>query len=167
MALVCLDSHILVWGIKEEANPGQEIMIPKAKRFISWLDEENYDVIIPSIVIGELLMRVPTNEHEAVTNFFGKRFKIPSYDLMAASCYATIWQKRNEDKTISYLKEKLRASREELKADCQIVAIAVTQKASCIYSYDEKLKRFAEDFIEVREMPHLIDPASQLKIALP
>ena len=24
MSLVCLDTHILVWGIKEEATPGQE-----------------------------------------------------------------------------------------------------------------------------------------------
>lgn len=166
MSLVCLDSHILVWGIKEEATPGQEIMIPKAKRFISWLDEEKHEVIVPSIVIGELLMRVPSAQHEHVTSIFQKRFKIPPYDVMAASCYATIWQKRNEDKTVEYLRNKMNATREEIKADCQIVAIAVTQKASCIYSYDDKLKRFAEGFIEVKEMPRLIDPASQTALEM-
>lgn len=153
--IACLDSHILVWGIKEDATDGQENMIPKAKRFIEWLDEEKHDVIIPSVVVGELLMRVPPNQHEKVTQFFQKRFKVPPYDLMCASVYATIWQKKNEDKTVEYLKEKLKATREELKADCQIVAIAVVQKAQCIYSYDEKLKKFAEGFIEVREMPNI------------
>jgi hypothetical protein len=163
--IVCLDSHIIVWGIKEEATPGQENMIPKAKLFFAWLDEQKHDVIIPSVVVGELLMRVPATEHEKVTQFFEKRFRVPSFDLMCASKYAEIWQKRNEDKTIDFLKKKMNATREEIKADCQIVAIAIVQKAQCIYSYDDKLKKFAEGFIEVRQMPHLIDPASQLQLS--
>jgi len=34
MAVVCLDSQILVWGIKQQATAGQEDMIPRANAFL-------------------------------------------------------------------------------------------------------------------------------------
>jgi PIN domain nuclease of toxin-antitoxin system len=35
MDLVCFDTHIIIWGIKQQATAGQEANIDKAKNLIS------------------------------------------------------------------------------------------------------------------------------------
>lgn len=158
---VCLDTHIIIWGIKEEATLGQEKMIQKAKAFLTWLDNEGIKGILPSPVITELLMHVPVEKHLEVMTILQKKFMIPSFDNAAAQCYAKIWSNKNDAGIIEKMKSELLVTRDVIKIDCQIVAIAVVQKASCIYSYDIKLKKFAEGIIEVKEMPEL---AKQLEL---
>lgn len=34
---VCIDSHLIIWGIKKEASKGQEHMIEKAENFFNGL----------------------------------------------------------------------------------------------------------------------------------
>jgi hypothetical protein len=162
MEIICLDTHILVWGIKQDASDGQEHMVPIARSFIKSLgDDKNIKVMVPSVVVGELLMRVPPEKHEEVNRLFYSRFMVPSYDIAAASCFARIWQ---EKKNIfpQFKEEFPDSTREELKADCQIVAIAVTHGARCIYSYDDNLTKFANGHIEVRKMPEVVEQMSVL-----
>jgi len=64
MAVVCLDSQILVWGIKQQATAGQEDMIPRAKAFLKWLDDNDKKVIIPAPIITEILMPVPIEDYD-------------------------------------------------------------------------------------------------------
>jgi predicted nucleic acid-binding protein len=161
MKIVCLDTHLLIWGIKEEATEGQEEMVQKAKLFFKWLDENGIKAMIPSVVIGEFLMLIPSEMHDKITNSFQKNFIVPPYDTASASCFAKIWQKKNSDGTIEKLKNDTSASRAKLKADCQIVATAITHGASCIYSYDEDLAKFAEGYIEVKQIP---DIPEQMKL---
>lgn len=42
MNLVCFDTHIIIWGIKKQATPGQEGNIEKAKDLIE-MCEKDYD----------------------------------------------------------------------------------------------------------------------------
>ena len=105
MEIVCLDNHILVWGIKEEASSGQEEMIHRAKRFFKWLDNEGYKVLIPANVIAEFLMLIPHEGHGKVISQFNRYFIVAPFDTAAASCFAKIWRKRNDDGTIERLKE--------------------------------------------------------------
>jgi predicted nucleic acid-binding protein len=160
MDIVCLDTHILIWGIKKDAAGNQEHMVPLAQAFIKSLDEDkNIRVMVPSVVVGELLMRVPPEKHEEVNRLFHSRFMVPSNDIAAASCFARIWQEKKN--IMPQLKNDFpQTTREEMKADCQIVAIALTHGASCIYSYDDKLIKFAQGHIEVRQMPELSEQLS-------
>jgi hypothetical protein len=64
MALICFDTNILIWGIKEQSGKGQEEIIPRAKDFISSLDDET-TVLIPSIVVAEILMPIPKELHSS------------------------------------------------------------------------------------------------------
>lgn len=153
MELVCLDTHILIWGIKEEAEPGQEDMIPKAKSFLKWLEDNKAKVFVPAVVVAELLMRVPPEEHGRMLDFFRRNFITPPFDTVAASCFAKIWQKKASNDIIKKLKKDLSITREKMKIDFQIVAIAVTRRASCIYSYDPGMLKFAEGFIPVEKIP--------------
>lgn len=155
MKTVCVDTHILIWAIKEQASPGQEDLVPKAKRFLRYLESEKLIVLIPSIVVAELLMRVPPDLHPMVTNLLDKSFVIPSFDLQASTHFARIWQDRQNEGVIEELQLNYQAKREELKADCMIVAIAIANGAECIYSHDNKLKIFAEAHIQVIEIPNI------------
>jgi predicted nucleic acid-binding protein len=149
MKLVCLDTNVLIWGLKGEATIGQEIMIEKAQRFLEFLDTEKYKVLVPSVVVGELLQTVPLSIHQEMLQLFERNFIIGNFDLLAASNFAKIYQSK---KGIPSPDGK---NRHGIKIDHQIIAIAISKDAECIYSHDEGLKKFAEGFVEVKEIPSI------------
>jgi hypothetical protein len=151
MNLICFDNHVLIWGIKEQCIEGQEDMIARAKDFIDNLNNETL-VLIPSLVVAEFLMNVPPNLHAMVINLFSKKFVISSFDALCASKYTQIWQAHKSIADAEIL-AKSGKTRAELKADGMIVAIAVANKAQCIYSHDKWVKTFSEGFIDVKEIP--------------
>ena len=88
-----------------------------------------------------------------VLNLMREGFVTAPFDLHAASRFAVLWNDRQERNIIRGLQQTQKATREELKVDCLIVATALAQEASCIYSHDGKLKAFAADSIPVIELP--------------
>lgn len=154
MGLVCLDNHVLIWGIKEEASPGQEPMIPLAKSYLKHLADTSTNVIIPSVVVAEFLMRIPTQLHATVTNLFNKSFTVAPFDTAAATNFARIWQTQKDKNLIEELILSGK-TKQELKIDSMIVAIAVSRGAELIISHDEGLKRFADGFIPVHDIPFI------------
>lgn len=152
MKIICLDSHVLVWGIKEQSTEGQEEMIPRTKRFIEGIDDDT-SVLIPAIVIAEFLIPIPQESHAKVITEFNKNFIIAPFDALCASKFSLIW---NTNKSLER-EEQINSgiTRAELKADSLIVATAVAYKAECIYSHDKWIKSFAKGFIEVKEIPFI------------
>ena len=153
--LVCLDTHILIWGVKEEAEAGQEEMIDKAKRFLAHLEKDGINMLIPSIVVAEFLMRIPPELHTTIINLLSKGFMIPPFDARASAIFAAIWQDRQEKKIIEDLLKNHHAKREELKADCMIVATAISRNAHILYTHDNKLMKFAAGKINVSDIPNI------------
>ncbi len=151
--IICLDNNVLLWGIKEDCSEGQEEMIPRTKEFIDSISLDT-TVIVPSIVVGEFLMRIPEKLHAMVINLFNKNFIIAPYDPLCASKFATIW-KANKPPEEAEKIMKLGTTRAELKADSMIVATAVARKADCIYSNDRGIKTFAKGFISVKDIPFI------------
>lgn len=161
MSLICFDTHILIWGIKEQAKEGQEDKISLAKRFISKLSADD-NVLIPSIVLAEFLIPIPLEQHARVINLFNKKFIIAPFDALAASKFSLIWQTNKPPEPAKQL-IKDNATRAELRANSMIVATAVARKADCIYSYDKGVKTFAKGFIEVREIPFVPEEVDLFK----
>lgn len=154
--LVCVDTHILIWGIRGVASPGQEEMIERTGLLLEELDEKQSDIIVPSVVIGEFLLGVPANRYKDVMSVFERRFQIVPYDGLAAIKAAEIWIEKNRGSAgiTEELREGLENSRRvKLKDDCKIVATAVRYKADCIYSEDEGVQKFGKDFIDVHPVP--------------
>ena len=148
----CLDTHVLIWGIKKQANPTQQNMIDRAARFIQWLEKEKHTVIIPAPVLGELLMKIPVEQHQNFISQFSKNFIIAPFDAHAASQFAYIWQKTGE----SYQSNNQgNSGREKIKVDCMIVAIAVAQKANVLYSEDADIIKIANGFVNVKTIPDI------------
>jgi len=151
MSLVCFDNHVLIWGIKEEATEGQEDHISRTKRFIEKLPEDDI-VLIPSVVLAEFLLPIPSNLHATVINLFNRNFKIAPFDALAASKMSLVWQTNNPPDNVKKIIDS-QTTRAELRADAMIVATAIAQNADCIYSHDNWIKTFAKGFIDVKEVP--------------
>jgi predicted nucleic acid-binding protein len=148
--VVCIDTHVLIWGIKRDSSPSQKFMIGRTVNFLEWLQNKQNQVIVPAPVLGEFLMRVPTEKHQVITSEIQSKFMVLPFDANAASLFAQVWQKNKnnglpaEDST-----------REKMKTDSMIVAIAVANKASILYSEDPGLKKFAEGFINISNIPSI------------
>ena len=166
MSFVYLDTHILVWGIKKESTVGQEQMIPRAQHFLSWLEQNSIEVAIPSVVLGELLLRVPIHRHaEVYADVAERSFIVHPYDALAAVKAAQVWISARDSGLIEDMLLDSGVSRGSIRADCQIVGIALSRHGIGIYSHDAGLKRLAEGHILVLEMPEL--PAKQASLFSP
>jgi predicted nucleic acid-binding protein len=150
--IVCLDNHILIWGVEQKARETQKNMIPRTKHLIESLSENDIQAIVPSVVLSEFLMPIPAQEVGKYINVIQRHLMIVPYDTIAALQFAKIWQAKNP-KLVEELRNEEGIGKNHLKIDCMIVATAITRKADCIYSHDRGLKRFAEGYIEVREIP--------------
>lgn len=155
MKLVCVDSHVLVWGIREHAEEGQEVMIHRTKAFFDWCKSNKTTIMVPSVVVGELLTAIEPNHHPMIVNLLETGFDIPPYDAKAAALFARLWREKKDSGLVGEIQKELQATRQELKADCMIVATAIARNAEVLYSHDAKLKRFANGNIDVREIPAL------------
>lgn len=153
MDIVCFDTQVLIWGIQETSSSTQTEMIERAKHLIGQLSKSKARIIVPSVVIGEFLLGIPSADHNKTLSLMRESFITAPYDLQAAARFASLWRKRVANNSIKILQDDLGATRQELRADCMIVATALVQKASCIYSHDTKLKVFAGKAIEVIEIP--------------
>lgn len=153
--LVCIDSQIFIWGVKTQSNPTQEHMIPKAKAFIEWLDENDYRLLLPVPMLAELLSPVPAKEQPKIMALIDKRFQIAPFDSLAAyKCAELIHLSLTTQEIIEY-REQHSVPKNKIKFDCMIAAIAITRKAHCIYSEDAGLKRFAANQINIMGLPNI------------
>ncbi|MCL4870398.1 MAG: DUF4411 family protein [Anaerolineae bacterium] len=158
--IICFDTQILIWGIKQEATSGQEEKIARAIHLLKMCQEEKSKVIIPAIVAAELLSGTPEDRHNKITQTLQSYFMIIPFDMAAAQSYAHIW--RQNEALRRKLSSEEEVDRVKAKADHLIIATAVARKATVIYSEDKDLKRFAERFINVRVMPPV--PPAQLDL---
>jgi predicted nucleic acid-binding protein len=88
-------------------------------------------------------------------NLLAQSYPIVPFDTAAAAIYAKLWQERKSSGLIDLLKIENGATRQELKADCMIVATAIQHKVKALYSHDASLRKFANGAIPVIEVPKL------------
>ena len=159
MALICLDTQILIWGIRKHAELGQEGNSPRAENLIEILTRSKDNIIIPSIVCAEACAAVPDDRIQSFMREMQRQFPIIPFDANAAYHYRTIYQTHKGNR------QELTADgykRPSMFADMKIVATALACRASSIYSEDPHLPKIANGFIEVKSMPPV--PPKQLPL---
>lgn len=149
--IICIDSNIIIWGIKKQASTGQEINIAKAEYFFEWADENGHEIIIPSVVLGEILVPEPAEIRQRYVEILSSAFLIVNFDTRAALKYAQILHNRLPE--IKSIAEANSIAKQRMKIDHTIIATAVVNNANCIYSNDGGLKGFAAGHIDVRDLP--------------
>ena len=156
MKRVCLDNHILIWGVRGYATPGQEDRVERARDLFVELDESDAQVIVPSVVVAEFLAGVPRARHQDLLDVLNRRFQIPPFDTRTAALAAEIW--REAATRNPHLKEQVQelfpgTEKAKIKADMMILATALVRKADVLYTHDGPLRKVAEERIEVRDLP--------------
>jgi predicted nucleic acid-binding protein len=156
MSRVCLDNHILIWGIRGVATSGQEGMIQRALDLLGDLEENDADILIPSVVASEFLAGVAKTQHTELLRVLNLRFQLPPFDVRSAAMAAEIW--RDAAELNPNLREQIRENfpgteRAKIKADIQIVATALVHRADILYTHDGVLRSIATGRIDVRELP--------------
>lgn len=150
---ILIDSMIVSWGVRGEANPEQQHLIGWTQRFLQQCETDRTRVFIPAPVVAESLLRVPLAEHAHVTATFARHFRVLPFDLAAAREFARIWAEREPRIRAEDLRGGIEPKKGIYRFDCQIVAIAVSRNVECIYSHDGDVRRFAGSEINVREIP--------------
>ncbi|GEM_PF-5573894 len=150
--IVALDTNILTWALKEKATLGQEEMIPRCQAFLEWLDKKGDIVLIPEIVVSELLMDLPEDQH---TEFLAKldalQFLMQPHDRQASLLAARMWGKaRPTPVSVGF-----GVSRKQVRVDILILAAAIAGQASVFYTNNIRdFLRFSEGFrIQVSDIP--------------
>lgn len=145
-----LDTMIMIWGIKREAIPEQFHKIEWAKTFIDSLEKSNSKIFISSVVLGELLCKVPPEKRKSLLKEIHRRFMVIPFDASSSLEYANVYYtKKVEPSTVENLEGMIR---QHIKADIMIVASSVAANMSVLYTEDDSLAKIADGFIPVYPM---------------
>lgn len=156
MNLVCFDSDVLVWGVLGREQAGFEEMLTRVPAFIRQLDDEGRRILVPSVVVAELLLGLPTERHPKFLEAMSRNFFVAPFDVSAATAFAELWQQRRTDGTVKSLQNATpRRTKTELKADAMVIATAISRSATEIYSHDQGLKAMAGSRIRVFSIPRV------------
>lgn len=161
--IYCIDSHVLIWGVKKEANADQSHMIPRAEYFLQQCEESHAVLMVPAIVVAEVLIGIPEPEKEQVLSTMNQRFRIYPFDTRASVQFARLW----DEKWAESKKEELSdtVTRAHLKADFMILSIALANNATRMYTGDGPLTRLSKGFLDTRELPQpprITEPAQRV-----
>ena len=149
--MVCLDTHVIIWGIKEEASPGQENMVQRAKSYIRHQVNQGVNLMIPAPVVAEALIRGEVDDLRTIRTIIESSFFIPAFDSPAAFLAAELERSRG----VVELLEQGQVPRSHIRIDTQIAAIAITQNADMIISHDRYMRTIAQNRIQVIEIPDI------------
>jgi predicted nucleic acid-binding protein len=155
--ICCIDSNTFIWGIKRQASKGQEDMIPRAEHLFEWLDNNGHQILIPAVVIAEVLAPEPLEKYPVLIEKIKKSCIVADFDIKAASRYGNLFMNKIEELKKTAKDNKI--DLQKMKVDHLIVATALANGASCIYSHDNGIKIFGQRHIDVRDLPLL--PATQ------
>ncbi len=152
---ICLDTQIISWGIFERCSDGQENNIQYAKKLLEQICGNGDEIIMPTVVVAELLTPLHESQHPMAMNLLDMAVTCAPFDLGCASRFALLWQRKNDEGVVKDLMKNHDAKRQEVKADCLIVATAAQNKVDVIYSNDKKLRKFATGVVDAEDLPQI------------
>lgn len=155
----CLDTQILIWGIQGFAKKSQQHMIERAVHFFEVaIEQTKVPIIIPSVVLAEFMVKIPSELKPKVLKECESRFHISPFDALAAVEYSRIRRELDEKGILNSVRDAGRP-RQAISVDLQIIATAVVRRASALYTTDKRMRVMAEGFVNIRELPPV--PAQQ------
>ncbi|GAC1302287.1 MAG: hypothetical protein NVSMB24_06670 [Mucilaginibacter sp.] len=152
--IYCIDSHLVIWGIKKQSTDSQKDMIGKTERFFQHAAQNKVEIIIPTVVVTEILAVEPEENHAAYLKEIHKGFIIADLDVRIAKKAAELMHKKMPDLK-SYLTEN-NLSRDKMKIDHIIAATAMIHKVDYMFTYDRHVKNLCKDIIPIAGVPNNI-----------
>lgn len=146
MAVVCIDTNVLIWAIQGKAHKSQADMVLRTRALMAHLHKNKTQIVVPAIVFTEFLIGLPEDDQSQSQKIIEDNYEIIPYDTFIALFFNRIWRDINKGKNLPEV------TRTELKADLMLVATALAVKSECIYSTDKPLKKIASSFIKIEDM---------------
>lgn len=148
--MICIDTNILVWGVRRIADPTRPDIVDRCAQLISDHHERRITIMVPSVVLAEYLMGHTADERKAQMDVVGKHFFIGAFDTQAAIIAAELYDKETFDRI-----KDTGVPRQCLKADYKIIATAIRHSASTIYANDPHFGTIGRGKIMVKDVPPL------------
>lgn len=164
--IIGLDTTVLVRGILEipSSKSEESDQIPNCIAFLKELQRLRVRIMIPSVVFGEVLCSVrPENMREMMTKLH-KVFIVQPYDVKAAERAVVIYQDMMKEFKAGNFPDMRRC---EIRPDSQIIATALVNNISGMYSYDKDFCKIASKYITAlpvpskEDIPQLLLPFSE------
>lgn len=150
--MICLDTMVLIWGLQKSAGPNSQHLIERTQRYLKYLDKENESIMIPSPVIAEYLQGFDSPGRAGQLANLQKLFFIPSFDLPSAALAAELTDKAG----MKNVRQNSSESRQALKVDVQIAAIAIVHGATHLVTHNIKdYEAIVGSRIRVIEVPNI------------
>jgi predicted nucleic acid-binding protein len=159
MATVCFDTDFLISAIHAPSHENAD-QILRAQYAIIDCQDRNDRILVPTLVLGELLVQIPEQAHDGFLRQMERDFILTPFDARSAAAFARMWRSRPQ----GLLAEGL--TRIHLKADYLIAAVAVANGCRCIYSSDKGMKAFAFSHIPVLSTDDISLPPHQTDLGL-
>src|SRR4051812_27070279 len=92
MTVICIDTQILFWALVKKPPKNNEHLVRTATDFMKWVDQQKHQVILPTIILGEMLVAVPKEDHPSVLKQINRDWRVVEYDLPASVRFAVLQQ---------------------------------------------------------------------------
>jgi predicted nucleic acid-binding protein len=157
--MICFDTAPLIWGVRREASAGQEEMIERAQRYLAYLDTVPKKkglmkvMMVPAPALAEFLVGCRSEEQrESELRVIEQHFFVAALDTPAACLAAELESNRK----VRAMREKKENTRDQIRIDAMIVAIAIRHSAKMIITHNlGDFKQLADGRIEVCEIPQV------------
>ena len=133
-------------------------MVERAERYIDWLQRERIEIMIPAPVLAEYLAGATVQERHEL-EVFDLATEIGPFDANAARFAADLFRDVHQ---IEQMTQEYNVSKECIKIDIMLAAIAVTRNAQKIITHDtELIKILVKQRIPVESLPDIAAPGGQ------
>ncbi len=147
--MISIDTHIMLWGVKEEASPGQEDKIPLAKAFLKHCRNDRITVVITTQVLAEFLVNYTEEERLEQAALAEKNFFVAPLDLRAAVIAAELSANKA---LLAEVRQSPEHSKQTVKADINVLAASISCGATRVISEDDSMAKLAQGKILVSDL---------------
>ena len=145
--LVAVDTNTLVYWLDSGEDAA---LIQRTKWLFELLGEEKAQVVLPSVVVAEFLVKVPEEQRDETLAELSQAFIIHPFDAVATTTAALLWNVGRPQRM-----SKKPGTREALKADTLLVATAHAAGAKIIYTHDKQLRKLAGQVMKAEDLPEV------------
>lgn len=133
---ISIDTNILIWGVRQVSDAGQEEMIPRATAFLEWIDRQGHELVLTTQVVAEYLVGGTEKKRNSQYEVLAAEFKIYPLDDLAARIAAGV----RSDKDFVKAMKRDGKTRACINADIAIVATAKAHSVDVFYPNDNDLR---------------------------
>lgn len=145
MKKVCLDTNVVIWGLLKKATVGQEAMIRRAEALLQFLQQKKVSVIIPSVVLGESMVKLSEDERGSFLAKVSDRLFVAPFDQLSALHFARLFG--------FAAREASSGERRKIKADLLIAACAAANRVDVLFSNDDEMNKLVIPGLRIERIP--------------